>query len=195
MPGPNRAYFILKIMLKLLPLIILLSARMLVCGKLSAEGTERLKAYEDTLRNLSEIILHSDSDRYRVRACYAMIPKLVEALKTPGSFKYPFASLWKTCPYFILKTVVSESLTGFLAATMAAIVITGAIQKNNLQKLELIPLFDRSDSIFSPADTVLTNETWFGALYYNIYDVKVKGKTYYMLFGWDGNDLVSTPEN
>jgi hypothetical protein len=63
----------------------------------------------------------------------------------------------------------------------------------NKKDLQLYPLFDYSDSINRPADTVLTNESWMGALYYNIHQVKAKGgQVYYMLFGWDGNDLLSS---
>jgi hypothetical protein len=72
----------------------------------------------------------------------------------------------------------------------------GAIQKNTTDKLDLIPLFDYSDSLVAKEEyderiATLDNKTWFGAVYYNVIMKEVKGRKYYFLFGWDGNDLWS----
>ena len=39
---------------------------------------------------------------------------------------------------------------------------------------------------------VLKPEQWYGALYYDIREVKIKKKKYYVLIGWDGNDELTT---
>ena len=41
---------------------------------------------------------------------------------------------------------------------------------------------------------MLSENSWFGALYYKIIPV-VKNKTYYTLLGWDGNDMFSNKKN
>jgi hypothetical protein len=69
----------------------------------------------------------------------------------------------------------------------------------NSEELEIYPLFDRSDSLRHPIDSVFTAYNWFGAVYYNIIDCPVKPdkargmnvKKCYTLFGYDGNDFMS----
>ncbi len=68
----------------------------------------------------------------------------------------------------------------------------GFIQhKNDKKGIDLIQLFDDSKNIENAEKQVLTNKNWFGALYYEIIDVKDKQRTYYTLLAWDGNDLFS----
>lgn len=50
----------------------------------------------------------------------------------------------------------------------------------------LVILTDKSDEIRYPDQKALTVDNWFGALYYNIIPFKLKGKTKYLLFGFDG---------
>ena len=38
----------------------------------------------------------------------------------------------------------------------------------------------------------MDNKNWYGALYYEIIYIKKKGRKYYTLLGWDGNNDVST---
>lgn len=159
-------------------------------GQLTKENEARIKTYGDSLRVLSDIVMEADSDLYRAKACYGMIPKLVQALKVPGSFYYHFDSLQRISILYPDDSSF-RIFNWFLPRGDGSYRYFGAIQKKS-EKLALIPLFDRSDSIDFPVDTVLNNNTWFGALYYRIYETKIKGKPYYTLFGWDGNDLMST---
>lgn len=50
---------------------------------------------------------------------------------------------------------------------------------------KLVILKDRSDRISRPDRQHLTVNNWFGAIYYNIVPFKLKGKTKYLLFGFD----------
>lgn len=58
-------------------------------------------------------------------------------------------------------------------------------KRNNIQTFILT---DKSDSITNPETAVLSYFSWYGALYYSIYNYSLKGKNYYVLFGWDGNN-------
>lgn len=51
---------------------------------------------------------------------------------------------------------------------------------------QLVILKDKSDKIARPDKQHLTVNSWFGAIYYNIVPFKLKGKTKYLLFGFDG---------
>ncbi|MDX2001347.1 MAG: hypothetical protein SFW35_02885 [Chitinophagales bacterium] len=152
--------------------------------------TLRLRALEDTLHMQATIAANDTIEARRVKANYAMIPTLVTALKIDNSYQYRFDSL----EYVSVQYAPDNSFrifTWFLRGDNGAYRYFGTLQKNKA-KLEMFPLFDYTDSLERPADTVLTNESWYGALYYNIKQVKAKDKTYYLLFGWDGNDLLSS---
>lgn len=53
-------------------------------------------------------------------------------------------------------------------------------------------LFDKSDSLENPMNLKLYSKNWFGAVYYKLIPFESKGKDFYLLFGWDGNNLLST---
>ncbi len=53
-------------------------------------------------------------------------------------------------------------------------------------------LHDKSCEMPSPDAASLNSENWFGALYYQLIEVKDKGKKYYTLLGWDGNNISTT---
>ena len=160
-------------------------------AQLTPQGSERMKLYEDSLKFLSTKVLSAERDSAKIRACYKIIPTLVEALKTPGSFKYKFESL-ESISILYPDDSTFRIFSWTLPRGDGSYRYFGAIQKNNLNKLDLIPMFDRSDSIDHPEDTILKPVTWYGVVYYHLQQVKAKGKTYYMLFGLDGYDLMST---
>ncbi|HXH20095.1 MAG TPA: hypothetical protein VNJ07_13540, partial [Chitinophagales bacterium] len=54
---------------------------------------DSLKKFERGLAELSFRIVNDSAQEQRADACFKFIPKLVEALKIPGSFDYPFDSL------------------------------------------------------------------------------------------------------
>jgi len=57
----------------------------------------------------------------------------------------------------------------------------------------LFPLTDFSDSIASPDTVILDCSHWFGALYYKVITEKnARGKEYYTLLGWAGNNAAIT---
>ena len=65
--------------------------------------------------------------------------------------------------------------------------------KNKSKKrYEIIALNDNSENIRRPKNEQLDNKNWYGALYYEIIYIKKKGRKYYTLLGWDGNNDVST---
>ena len=66
----------------------------------------------------------------------------------------------------------------------------GTIQMNN-PELKMFPLIDMSPFIRNEQDTLLSANSWYGCLYFNVVKQKYKRNTYYLLFGWDGNDMFS----
>ncbi len=149
---------------------------------------------------LSQMLLND-----RVQQNSDFIPALVEVLKKENSFDYPFDSIDnfstlyspdKRFRIFTWAVPLSDTLPQYKKSYKAeqfGYRYFGAIQINNPQKLQLIPLLDRSPEMFGPEELVLSNDNWYGAVYYNIVMNEHMGRTYYTLFGWDGNNnLTST---
>jgi hypothetical protein len=173
--------------------ILVVVVAMLFSGLVQAQN---LAEKEKSLTALAASIQLDSLEKGRVAAVVAFIPELVEALKVKDSYSYPFDSLRG---YISILNAPDNSFRIFtwqLYRDNGSYRYYGAIQKNNLEKLELFPLFDFTDSLLAKENTKLTelklnNNEWIGALYYNIVEKKVKKQTYYFLFGYDGNDLWS----
>ncbi|MEX2589153.1 MAG: hypothetical protein WD334_03050 [Chitinophagales bacterium] len=152
----------------------------------------QLKVREDSLAVIAKQIIEGETEYDRAKACFEFIPKLVKALKIPGSFHYPFEKL-QTISILKPEDNSFRIFSWVLQKNNKTFRFYGAIQMNTEDNaLQLYPLYDYSDSIQNPMDTVLNNESWYGALYYKILEVKHRKNTYYTLLGWDGNDAMST---
>lgn len=154
------------------------------------EPIQLLIQYEDSLRQLSDTILDGSEQGIRQNACYSFIKKLVTALQIPGSFDYPFDSL-KRISMMVAEDKSFRIFNWQLPLASGKQRFFGAIQLRDKDELKLFPLYDYSDNMLNPADTITNSERWYGALYYRMLTVKGHGKKYYMLFGWDGNNLRS----
>ncbi|NJN78151.1 MAG: hypothetical protein HC803_07315 [Saprospiraceae bacterium] len=154
----------------------------------SDSDLETIRSYEDSVDVLSGLMLHDTSETSRFLSCKYMIKHLVHALKVDNSFQYKF-------PQFERISVQYPEDSSFRIFTWQLYVneneyrYYGAIQMNS-EKLKLLPLSDRSESIPNPDMTLTTNAEWFGAIYYNIKQVdSEKFGRYYLLFGYDANDF------
>lgn len=155
-------------------------------GQLSAENRSDIKAAEDTLGLLAYTILNDSLEDNRYIACRAMIPRLVAALKTENSFKYPFDRLG----YVSIQYPPDSSFRIFtwqLFVNKDEYKYYGAIQMNQ-PELKLYPLIDRSAAM-TPMELEsreVSNENWYGNVIYNILPVAdKKNGNYYLLFGMD----------
>ena len=152
---------------------------------ISPNDLQTLRTYEDSLSVLADSIVNGDEQGMRTQSCYDFIRMLVQALKVKNSFDYPFDSL----KHINIMYADDKSFRIFnwnLLKTTGVYRYYGAIQKKS-STIKLWPLFDYSDYFTSPLDTVTSSERWFGCLYYQI----VRSGKSYLLFGWDGNTLLS----
>ena len=158
-------------------------------AQLKPENHQKLKLYEDTIRAFANTMIQSEDFENRSLMAYNIIPRLRDALKVPGSFYYPFDSLRGISVIYPEKKDF-RIFTWALQLENGTYRHFGAIQMNS-KKTEVYPLIDASLFIQNQ-DTIVSNDYWYGALYYNIISKKHKGKTYHYLFGLDGNDQLST---
>ena len=148
---------------------------------------------QDSLQVLSYKMINDNIEPERYNANYKLIKTLVNSLKTPYSFNFPFDSL-KTIS---IQTSPDKRFRIFSWHVMnddGSYRYYGTIQMNNPDgKLQMFPLVDYTPAIKNSTDTITTNDKWYGAQYYRIISVLNNVQTpYYVLLGWKGNTVIST---
>lgn len=118
---------------------------------------------------------------------------LVKALKTQGSFYYPFDSLITVSRLYAPDSTF-RIFTWQIERDPGHFRQRGAIQMNTKDgSLKLFPLFDGSDYSLNPNDSIRTFSNWIGAIYYGgIIKKTHNNKSYYTLLGYDDNDELTT---
>lgn len=150
---------------------------------------EKLMLLEDTLHVLSNTFTYDSLLDVRQKACYAFIPKFVEALKCDNSFYFPFDS-FETVAKIYPPDSTFRIFTWQLVLPKGKFRYYGVIQMKST-KLKMYPLFDRSDTMTYHSQSVNTNENWYGCLYYNIIQNQLGKKTIYTLFGYEAADILT----
>ncbi|MEO1624969.1 MAG: hypothetical protein AAFV25_07410 [Bacteroidota bacterium] len=154
---------------------------------ISPEDHIQLHTYEDTLGFLGFAFINDSLDQTRFASVRKFIPTLVKALKVKNSFHYPFERLRtvsiqydpdSTFRIFTWQLFVDDNTYRYF----------GAIQHNS-PDLKLFPLMDRSFEVTNPETADLTNDNWFGCLYYNMAPFDTPEGKKYLLFGLDYHDF------
>lgn len=150
---------------------------------LSGEDRAKMRASEDSLLVMADSMFNAFIPDYRIGYCEKFVKQLVRALKTPGSYDYPFDSLRKVVNIISPEDKSFRIFNWVIAFTDVNTRYYGAIQMAE-QDLKLYPLFDYTAELGKGMeDSVLRNGKWFGALYYNIITREVDDTKYYTLFG------------
>lgn len=172
------------------------SSEYIVSGK-PLSPKDSLKFYERRLIGLGESIIMARTEQERIVSTYYFARTLINALKQPNSFEYPFDSVKK---YISILKPDDEKFRIFTwslkhgkdsLVTADSFEFFGAIQMNNKERLELYGLYDSSARLGKPEYEQLYNRFWYGALYYQLVPVKYKKQQYYTLLGWDGHTQAS----
>ncbi|HZY39664.1 MAG TPA: hypothetical protein VFE53_23575 [Mucilaginibacter sp.] len=153
-------------------------------------NTKMLRSYEDSLILLGKKMVNDTEEMNRQTANYAFIKTLVNALKIPNSFLYPFDSV-KAVSIINSPDNRFRIITWPLMFDDGSYRFYGTIQINTGGKLLMYPLNDVSPAMKNPEDTITDNRKWYGAEYYRIVPVYTP-KLYYILLGWKGNNVKST---
>ncbi|RPD51461.1 hypothetical protein [Paracnuella aquatica] len=157
----------------------------------SADALKALQAKEDTLKNLAKSLIVDSLIAGRMRNDSLFVRTLIRSLQIKNSFYYPFDSVRGIGNVYAPDSTFrifswTLSLDDFYSRQR------GAIQFRTADgSLKLVPLHDFSEFTERPLDSVRTNATWIGAVYYNIVKTEHNGKPYYTLFGFDDNSVRS----
>lgn len=160
-----------------------------VNAQLLPEDIQKIKLLEDTIRIYGDTLINSQLEDNRVIASYRIIKTLSKALKIKNSFYYN----WDTLLPWKIITPEDGSFKLFTWYTRSDIdeyKFFGTIQMKS-DTLRMFPLIDYSNFTDHQQDINVDNQNWIGCLYYGVKTVKAGKKSYYTLFGWDGNNLTS----
>ncbi len=158
-------------------------------AQLAPEDLIKIKSLEDTIRIYGDTLINSQLEENRTIASYRIIKSLSRALKVKNSFYYRWDS---TLPWKVLMPEDGsfKVFTWYTRSDIDLYKYFGTVQMRS-DTLKMFPLIDYSDFTDHQEDINVDNGNWIGALYYGIKTVKAGKKTYYTLFGWDGNNKTS----
>lgn len=166
--------------------IFVLSICMLL-ATLSVEA-QRLESLAGQMAELHQHVGQAETDEERQAASDEMRALLLECFDEPGAFEYPFeevfmmASITSPDGAFRLfswhqpKTDDTHKYYAFLLFP----------KKGKYTELEDAAYLGHAD-----LNRVFKGDEWYGALYYEIFPVKLKKETVYTVMGWDGNNRLS----
>ncbi len=152
----------------------------------------KLDVFQDSLIKISTATGTALSDNEKLEINGKFVKLLVEALKTPHSFAYPFDSL-KNVSVIKSPDKAFRTLTWYVQLENGSYRYYGAIQMNTQNgPLKLYPLIDQTENMNDP-NAITGNQKWFGARYYEIIPVTSGNRLpYYVLLGWKGNTQATT---
>jgi len=171
----------------------ILFAFVLLClNTMAQQGKSNLDIFQDSLIKISMATVVAETDAKKADLNGRFVKNLVEALKTPNSFTYPFDSL-KNVSVIKSPDKAFRILSWYVQQENGTYRYFGTIQMNTGNgPLKLYPLIDQTDNI-TDANVITNNQKWFGARYYDIVPVASGNRSpYYILLGWKGNTLNTT---
>ena len=116
-----------------------------------------------------------------------------KALDMDGAFDYPFASLNSVGKIYSDDKLVRVITWNVQYEDLMHNYFSFIMKKDERRERVYVIELKREKQHFGMIqEETVTNENWYGALYYDIIDVQRRNKTYYTLLGYDANDQRSS---
>ncbi len=148
-----------------------------------------IEIVEDSLVYFADSMYYSAFPENKTDACYEFIRLIKKALIIPNSFTYSFPKLKENIVIINSPDNAFRIYNWEVVKSEAEKRYYGAIQ---MSSGNFIPLIDVSDQIIrGMEDSILMNNRWVGALYYNILQREISGERIYFLLGWNGASMNS----
>ena len=169
-------------------IILILSVLFSVEG--FSQKAQVFKDFEIQLKELMNLMFDAPTDNERFNANERFIVVIDEVLSMENSFSYPFSELTRI-------SNLKSSDNRFRIFTWAVVSQDGTydnfgfVQSKNEAsgKFEVYKLNDKSEEFYNPEYDKSDNETWFGAVYFELLTNKYEDRTFYTLLGVDGNNI------
>ncbi len=170
--------------------IVLVGILFFVSTQTSAQSYN-MQGFELILKPLMEEMFSAKTDNERFAANEKFISNLEDALNFEKSFSYNFPTLRN----INILTSPDKQFKIFTWAIMSEggeFENFGFIQSKNKNGDYIVyRLFDKSEDVFQPEFAKLNDSLWYGAVYYDLIQTRYENNTYYLLLGWDGNNIYS----
>lgn len=154
-------------------------------------STEVLARLEENLVGFADSMHHAIDPTERDGFNEKFIRGLVQALRQPNSFDYPFEKLTEYINILYPEDRSFRIFNWALAPTPVTRRYYGAIQMAG-EELELHPLVDYSNQMKGEIETkILTEGKWYGVLYYRILTHSWNGTKLYTLLGLNASSPIS----
>lgn len=153
-----------------------------------ASFAANLESLEQKIADKQEELTAGVNDDIRDKASREIRDLLLKAFSKEETFDYPFDK------FIAISTIKSpDNAFRFFNWTQPRLDGTYSYYAFVLlpQKGEYVELSDNQELSLDLENKELTADKWYGALYYEIFPVKVKKEEYYVLMGWDGNNSLS----
>lgn len=161
-----------------------------ISASASAQKTE-IEKIEDSLLVNADSMYNAFLPDLRTQYCETFVKQLVRALKTPNSYNYPFEKLGKVINIINAPDKDFRIFNWAIAVSTISIRYYGAVQMPG-ESLKLFGLRDGTDEIEKNLETAeLTNQKWFGAIYYDIIKKEINGEIIYTLLGKNSANVMS----
>ncbi len=144
-------------------------------------------AEEDSLMAYTEELMMSDDLTIRQNRFEEVVSMLTALLQEQGLFHYPFEKLERTSIIYAPDSTF-RIFTGQLFLDDDHFKYYGVLQHRSNPHAPIV-LEDWAELVERPNEEILGSDNWLGALYYGIKDFKRGGKTYYVVFGYNGYEL------
>ena len=157
-------------------------------------GNEELKSLELQMVSVLKDLRSAQDDGLRRSSSEALLVLLREAVNTEGCFNYPFEEVKgmgilmssdKKLKLFNWNVPLEDQTHEY-----HCLVLHRPEKKSDLTNIyelhQTRPFFDASTSKY------LSDDDWYGALYYDIITLEERNSTSYTLLGWIGKDQLTT---
>lgn len=147
-----------------------------------------LETLEQKIADKQEELTNGASDDMRNQASQEIRDILIKVFNKEEAFDYPFDK-------FIAISTIKSPDNAFRLFNWAQPHLDGTFSYYAFvllpQKGEYVELSENQELTLAIENKAIAADNWYGALYYEIFPVKVKKEEYYVLMGWDGNNLLS----
>lgn len=151
-------------------------------------------AAKDTLSKAIRMIQRGENDSLRFTANTFLKDSLYKVLIADSTFSAPFNQFNNVS--IVVDEMKSVRIFTWIVPHFSGEKYSffGFLQMKDLKKgtVQTWSLNDKTDSIQKPESAKLTEDSWFGSVYYSIIPKEINGKYYYTLLGWKGKSNAIT---
>ena len=139
---------------------------------------------------LLDQLTRADDDNKRDEISELMWSRLNGLLRNPSLFNHTFSDFGR------FSTLISPDglvkiCTWNVEYNNRENTFHGAIAVRHDDEIRVFRLIDEFKNIRSPETASLTHNRWFGSVYYDLIQTRHRGKTFYTLLGFNGNNAFS----